>query len=419
MKAQYFDPMFYICSEKMPFTIRILTKLKETVDKKSLEYAVDKAIKRYPYFCIKVVRDSGELLSVPNELPIVVYEGPEVYPLGSDEVNRHLLAISFYKKEINFYVSHVITDGGGFFPFIKTVLYYYLCNHYNVQLDSTGINLFDDPMFDDELGNPYPEEKMQNAVPLYECPDKDFFRLCDGGYVNDTKQTTYHLRIKESDVMKFSHDNDGSPCVLVSSLMTKAIWDVHKNETKDIVSAVSFNLRPGLGNVHNYRMLCSAINLRYPNRMRGSETSKLCTCSRGMITVQSQEENVLYYAKMKKKNLESFFKIPDIETKKEVLGKIALEDSINNTFSVSYVGQPHIECMHKYLDAIYNHTDGSTYKTVFLEIFPIDGWFDIAFLQGFSCDVYYKAFLKQLELNGLTYIEDDVVPIDVPDIILP
>lgn len=46
MKAKYYDPLFYISSEEMPFTIRIVVGLKEAVSEKSLKYAVGKAVKR-------------------------------------------------------------------------------------------------------------------------------------------------------------------------------------------------------------------------------------------------------------------------------------------------------------------------------------------------------------------------------------
>ena len=46
MKAKYYDPLFYISSEKMPFTVRIEIKLKETVLEQPLQYAVSKAMER-------------------------------------------------------------------------------------------------------------------------------------------------------------------------------------------------------------------------------------------------------------------------------------------------------------------------------------------------------------------------------------
>lgn len=416
---QYYDPMFYICSEKMPFGIRIEANLKYETDGDILNQAVNTAIKRYPYFAVKIEEKDGDLITVPNELPIKVFKGTLPYPLGSKEVNGHILALSFSGKTINFYITHVITDGNGFTPFLKTVLYIYLCRYLNKELPATDIRTVDKPFLPGETENPYPEEKMKNAEPFYTVPDKEYFRITDGGHVTDDVRTSYNFRAKMSDVMKFSHENDASPCALISSIMAKAIRAVHPEETKDIVSAVSFNLRPGLGNRNSYRMLCNAIMIRYPKRLDRSPVSKLCTCTRGSITLQSQAENVLYYAKKQKEQLEDFLKIPDMKTKKEILSKTALADSVNNTFSVSYVGAVDYGSLQEHIDSVRYFTDGSTYKTLFIEISSFNQWFYITLLQGFSNDVYYKALLNELKQNGIEYAEDGSVPLGTPDIELP
>ncbi len=418
MYVQYYDPMFYICSEKMPFTIRIEVTLKDPVEPEALVYAMHTAIRRYPYFSVQVEERGEELIAVPNDRPITVYPGPEVRPLGGDGVGRHLLAASYEGNTVNFFVSHVITDGGGFFPFLKTALYYYLCRRHRITLDPAGIRLIDVPVYDDEVGNPYPEDRMLTATALYRMPTRPFFRLCDGGHVRDERRTVFRFRVREADMMRFNRDHDGSPCALLSALMTQAIWTVHPEVTDDIVSAVSFNLRPALGNQHSYRMLSSAIFLRYPNRLRGADTAKLCTCSRGMVTLQSQPENVLYYAEQRRRHMESLQPL-SLAEKKEIIGHMALEDALNNTFSVSYVGRVGLGSLEPYLDSIYNLTDGSTWQTVFLEVAAVGGWFHIAFLQGFSSDVYYRALLDQLTRHGLPYEENGCMPIGTPDMILP
>ena len=56
---KYYDPMFYICSDKMPFGIRIETNLKYEINGEILEYAVNRAIKRYPYFSVKTEEKDG------------------------------------------------------------------------------------------------------------------------------------------------------------------------------------------------------------------------------------------------------------------------------------------------------------------------------------------------------------------------
>lgn len=72
-------------------------------------------------------------------------------------------------------------------PFVKTVLYYYLKEYLGVDIPHSGIRLIDEPLFDDEITNPYPEEKMEKATPFYPVKNKEFFRFIDGGIRNGQK----------------------------------------------------------------------------------------------------------------------------------------------------------------------------------------------------------------------------------------
>ena len=72
MKANYYDPLFYISSDKMPFTIRIETVVSDSIEPDALEYAVQLGIKRYPYFAVRIVEENGEYLTVPNSEPEAV-----------------------------------------------------------------------------------------------------------------------------------------------------------------------------------------------------------------------------------------------------------------------------------------------------------------------------------------------------------
>ena len=415
----YYDPMFYICSEEMPFTIRIEFDLFENVDGAALRQAVNTAIKRYPYFSVQLEERDGELVLIPNEREIVVRESAQPVILGSREFNYHLVALTWQGREISFHASHVITDGAGCYPFFRSILYYYFCAHTGKTLDPHGFRLSEEPFYPDELGNPFPEEAMAAAEPLYVPKERGFFRLKDGGYVNDRARTVYRVDLSEKELLKFGRDNDGSPCAVVSSLMTLAIWDVHPELREDIVSAVSFNLRPGLGNGHSYRLLCSSLGIRYPVSLRDDDIIKLNTCTRGAITLLSQPENVLAYAQTLRQQMEALLRVPGVDEKTALLAPRALKDATDNTFSVSYVGPAELGEIEPYIDSIYNYTDGSTYETLFLEIANLNDEFDIAFLQGFSSDVYFRAFLRQLELHDLSYTVNGCVPPRTPGIELP
>ena len=81
-------------SEKMfSHTVRIHVRMKDEVDPGALDRAVNSAMKRYPYFAVKVsLDDDGGYVLLPNDKEIVVMPTTEKLPkLGSKAVNGHLI----------------------------------------------------------------------------------------------------------------------------------------------------------------------------------------------------------------------------------------------------------------------------------------------------------------------------------------
>ena len=414
-----YDPLFYIPSEKMPFSIRLEHWMKSSMDEGCLRAAVDETMKRFPYFCIEVKEQDGALVTVPNPRPVVVYEGEHAPVFGSEEMNRHWIAVSYYGKRICLHATHVMADGGGLAPLQKTLIYHYLTRREGREFNTDGVRFPDTPFFADECAPPYDREALRGAKPLAKPNSAPIFRLPDGGVITDDRPTVYRFRVAEKDVMRYSHGHDASPCALVASLMAKAVWAVHPEVTDDLVCDVSYNMRGALGCPHNYRLLSSALSLRYPKRLQEASVERVCTCTRGMISLQSQPENARAYLDQKCQFIEAVNALPTVEEKRRFVGPRAIADANRNTFSVSYVGKSGFGDMERYLVAIYNLTDGSTQGGVMIEISAWDGWFNFAFLQGFSTDVYVRAFLRELDKEGLVYKVGEHGPLTVGGYELP
>ena len=77
MKLKYYDPIFYLSSEKMPFNIRLKVIFKDDVDAAILNNAVNTSLKRYPYFKMRVVKDGESYVTVDNDLPVAVLKEGE------------------------------------------------------------------------------------------------------------------------------------------------------------------------------------------------------------------------------------------------------------------------------------------------------------------------------------------------------
>ena len=414
-----YDPLFYILSEKMPFSIRIEFRMKSPIDRDCLCVAVEETMKRFPWFCVEVKEQDGCLVTVPNPRPVTVYEGKEAPVFGSEAFGRHWIAVSYFEKRIWVHVTHVLTDGGGLFPMFKTLMYHYLTRREGREFSTDGVRFPDTPLLPDEVAPPYDREALRGAEPLAPPNDKPCFRFEQGGLVTDREKTVYCFRVAEADVMRYSHGHDASPCALVSSLMAKAIWAVHPQAKEDLVCDVSYNMR-GVFRCPNYGgLLSSALSIHYPERLKNADLTKICTCTRGMISLQSQAENTRAYMDKKCQFIEALGTLPTVEEKRRFAAPQALADANRNTFSVSYVGKSGFADMEPYFVAIYNMTDGSTDGGILIEISACDGWFNFAFLQGFSTDVYYRAFLRELDKEGLVYKEGEHGPLSVGTFELP
>ena len=253
---------------------------------------------------------------------------------------------------------------------------------------------------------------------FYTADKGDYFEI-DKEMYGGGEPMVYYCRVKPKDFMQFNKRNDGSPCSMGASLIAKVIWNLHPEIEKNIVCDVSFNMRPGLGTPNNHRMLCKSFPLIYGSKLKSKKFLELGTYSRGMTMLHTQPENVLCYCENRRKAVQGIENIPTLAERKKIWGEKALKDANANTFSISYVGQVEMGNMEQYIEAFYNLTDGSTYKRLFVEINSIGEWFDVAFLQGFSSDAYFRAFLEQLKENNITYTDEGGEPLTVASVCLP
>ena len=115
-------------------TIRTRIDLTEPVDRQTLEQAVRMASDRFPYFAVKLARKGSEYIFEPNDRPF-------------------------------------ITDGVGKFPFIKTVLYYYLnAMHPDEAFDTQTIALAGREVPEAEMeDDPYLPEPLPETPSTYIC----------------------------------------------------------------------------------------------------------------------------------------------------------------------------------------------------------------------------------------------------------
>lgn len=419
---KYPEPNFYIISDKLHYTIRGEVELKEEIDGACLQQAVDTAFTRFPYFSVQVVIKDNAWNLDSNPRPHNIIHSPDAVTLGTAGVNFHLVVISYYGKSIFFNVSHSITDGAGRAPLTKAVVYYYLKYRYpDIVLDPEGIYLAEEEPFADECVMPVDKEELMNAEPTYFRKAGKAFKLSEKELITDHTQTEYRFRIDEKDFMKLNKDSDASPSILVSAMLAEMTWKKHPDIEENIVIDLCMNMRSGLGNLHSHLPLFTSIPLVCVPSMKAFGLEELCTSLRGMVILQSQDENVRFLYKQTLLGVEALQKIPDMkERQKLVTEAVYHEDGpLASTFISSYVGKSSLGCLAPYVSAIFTTVDAIPDGGVIVEVTNAGGYFYFTFMQDFSTDVYVRTFTELLEERGLTVEMLGSRPILAPDIRLP
>ena len=161
MKHIKYDPDTYLLYgvSKPPYPsypVRLRVTMMDDVKGEVLNGAVQRAIRRYPYFAVKVTVDAdGGYLLQPNSEPVsVAPTQAKTKTLGSEAVNRHLLSVDYEGRDIYFNIHHTLTGGIGLVELIKTALYEYVTEAFGVSLPADDIRMADSALIEGETDYP-------------------------------------------------------------------------------------------------------------------------------------------------------------------------------------------------------------------------------------------------------------------------
>lgn len=100
-----------ISSPQKPNIMQFLFTLTEEIDCGLMFDAMQKTIRRYPYFAFRIIRTESGFDKIENSLPIVVKDSfSEELILGSEEVNYHWIAAACEGRCLKLFIHHLIAD---------------------------------------------------------------------------------------------------------------------------------------------------------------------------------------------------------------------------------------------------------------------------------------------------------------------
>ncbi len=408
----------YTTSKESPNGIRIRIRMRDLIDPDILRRAVDTAMERYPYFRVELQKKDGQYVFSENRRPVVITNTLHGVELNSAASNFHMIAFCRQDNWIILDVFHGMTDGTGAYEVLRTLLYYYCSERYNIQLQAEGIRLAGDEIPGEEwtdpvmsrtdLPAPRQNEQMTDALNL----------IASAGLENDRRHTVYSVAISESEFMKFNLDNDGSPGTMVSLLLSRAVSKLFPDAKNTIRIALCVNQRKALHTPLAHQSLVGGAILEYKDKMRGWPLDRQATAYRGMVFAQTEEENVLMGVASIKGITELLLSKESDQERRGVAGYINALASRICTATVSYVGKANYKEAEQYIRDFRLWTS-STANGLTVEISAVNGRFTLDFLQTFSSPVFVNAFLKEPEENGIVYDLQDVNELELPNIKLP
>lgn len=385
-----------ISSPRKPNIMQFLFTLKDDIDCSVMYDAMQKTIKRYPYFAFRIIRTEAGYDKIENQLPIIVTDSfSEELVLGSEAVNYHWVAAACEGRQLKLAVHHMIADGRSAMRFYKTLLYCYISEKYGIQLDPKGITLPDSPLSPDEDVKVY--SLLEGEDGTMRTTVKDPFVIPET--VNDEmKGYLYQVTIPEKEFLASSKGSDNSPLTLLTVYMAKMFKNLCPDNEKDIFAGIAIDARNALNCPQSRFTNSYVIFIKHSPSKLGLDMEKLGTMTRGQIIIQSQNDILRYVHNSVMRISAQIRSTKDQAERQRLMHEIYQLVASNPTYTISYVGNPEWGSLEPYIEEEYTLIMNNK---LFLEVNAAGGKFCISWVQGFENDAYVKEFQSLLRENGI------------------
>ena len=215
---------FYSLSNNfsIPAVFRFSTTLKENVDSKTLERALEETLNYFPNFNCHLKKGFfwSYLETSDKKVRVELENNPICFKIYKDE-DDILFRVNFYKRRINFEVSHILSDGRGSLNFFKCLVYKYLILKYNIRNVEVELDASNFEKNEDSFDKYYTKSKFLFSLP------KKIYR-----YKNRKKKNTTYIEyhISANKTLELAHKYG----VSLTALLTALLIESYKNKMKKV-----------------------------------------------------------------------------------------------------------------------------------------------------------------------------------------
>ena len=395
--------------------IRLRVVMKDAVDMAKLKSAVNTAIKRYPYFAVRVGldEDGGYILQSNPEEVVILGRTRRLPKLGSRAANGHLLFVQCEGREINFYISHALCGGRGAQPWVMTTVYQYIIEKYHVVPVAPAIRKPDSPLLPGEAEEPT-IEMLGTEQPIFRYNSKKPAILgldyLNGMYNPFKRKPNFMLyTFAQKDIVSYVKENDSSVASFFLIVMAKALDKVLPEKISVIGGETAHNPTASLGIPHSHIDLLSHVHLDYTREQLQWDMEKLGTMTRGQIALQTDPS--VSFAELKKefRFLEELESVHGQKQKLAYFNKhdpYAGKDAQHGTFIANYTGWMDWGEVADYVDSFVFIVEGH----VLLEVSSLGDRIFLSFMQLLDEKKYTNAFEAVLTELGIPFQSEGPFP---------
>ena len=389
------NPLLYGANEDFFSTFRLAIRMNSTVDYELLARSVEKAMVRYPYFCVYPEREGETLVLRYNKRPLPVFPDDRTVTLGSEDSRGHLISFGCKDRTIFIDASHYLADGMGVDPLLKSLLYIYVSERYGTEgLEVERIRMPDSPVCEGEFAYPFPDRMIEaEELDILPKAPEEAYSLDPDAFDKDGLYA-YHLHIPQKAMMAKASSSDGSPVSFISVLLYRALHRLDQNIDKPVVAHVQHQYRPTLQTPMSHHSLVNYIPVVLSPRMSGWDVEKQNTVVRGQVILKGgRDADVVAIRHL----IEAFPVDASLADKKEAMARYAEGSIHGKTFGISYVGKMDWCGLERYVNDLHAYIgEKHTENMLLIEIMTVGEDFSLTFMQSGRGEKYLNAFLQEI-----------------------
>lgn len=382
-------------------------RLREKINGKLLERAIDDTLVRFPYFSVRFEEREGDFYAVKNEAGLTAHNTEGLVALGGHSNNYHLMGITYWDKSLKLSFHHGLTDGRGAKSFLETLIKYY-SDYADASAEEYG-NIRNHHL---ELALELSLDEMTDPCEnKYELKGKSgkIEGLVSKGYkLPETKKKEahrrYEIRFSQKEYMDACKKIGASPITFLSILMSRGIKEVSPDCDKPIVSNFPMDARHILGCDATFKNCVKSMTLPYGEGEEILSDSELAGRYKELLDAQKNYDHCAKEFNNIHMLLSVIGHFHSFAGRQKLLG--FMENLELDTYLISYIGQ--FDLPRSLVEEVHLYSNCSS--GLVLNMTCQSDLFIVDLTQDFETQKYINALRSQFEKAGIAInISDEIV----------